>query len=405
MKVLKIPVVDKIAQSIDDCIVCGNNDYIIEFALDDEWNAERVKTARFIFNGDVVDVVFEGDSVEVPIIKNSTILAVGVFAGNLRTTTPALIRCKKSILCEDGLPPDPTPDVYAQIMELLNKGGGAGTAGRGIEKTEINEAGELVFTYTDGNTDNVGIVKGAQGDKGDPFTYEDFTPEQLAALKGEKGDKGDTPKKGVDYFTPEDIETVATEAAKKVDVSAGGTNDYTQLKNKPKINGVELDGDKTLEALGIPTGGGSIKTIADIVLEEETDTINISTDINGNPFEMKGFYIYVRCPTVCTHQGQGFFRVYYYDKLNKSPTPLCTGGIGNNAFFEAMACIELSNDYLPILQTLRTRTNKYSDFKVPSQNGEFPTDQHILKGAITKLSFSLGMYYPVGTMIKIFKTR
>lgn len=33
-------------------------------------------------------------------------------------------------------------------------------------------------------------AKGDKGDKGDPFTYDDFTPEQLSALKGEKGDTG-----------------------------------------------------------------------------------------------------------------------------------------------------------------------------------------------------------------------
>lgn len=36
-----------------------------------------------------------------------------------------------------------------------------------------------------------------KGDKGDAFTYEDFTSEQLAMLKGEKGDKGEP---GKDYI-------------------------------------------------------------------------------------------------------------------------------------------------------------------------------------------------------------
>ena len=188
---------------------------------------------------------------------------------------------------------------------------------------------------------------------------------------------------------------------------SGGTKDYAELENKPKINGVELNGDLTPAELGFVMGGGvseEWEVIADITLEEETDTINITTDINGNPFEMKGFFIYVRCPIAPVQQNMGFFRVYYYNGKNPSPTPLCVGGIGNATFFEAMACIELSNNYSPILQTLRTRTNKYGDFKLPSQNGEFPTDQ-TAKGYITKLSFSLGMYYPVGSMIKVFKTR
>lgn len=31
----------------------------------------------------------------------------------------------------------------------------------------------------------------------------------------------------------------------------GGTSDYTELTNKPSINGVELNGNKTLTQLGI----------------------------------------------------------------------------------------------------------------------------------------------------------
>lgn len=138
MKILKIPVIDKIAQSINECIICGNSDYIIEFAFDEEWEAENVKTARFIFNGAAIDVVFEGSSVAVPVISNTTTLAVGVYAGDLRTTTPALINCKKSILCADGTPPDPTPEVYAQIIDLLNRKNGINFAQFDIDTNDGN---------------------------------------------------------------------------------------------------------------------------------------------------------------------------------------------------------------------------------------------------------------------------
>ena len=63
-----------------------------------------------------------------------------------------------------------------------------------------------------------------------------------------------------------------------------GTKDYTKLDNKPKINGVELDGDKTLEELGIPTGGGSGGNVAEwsdeqtFVLEEDAQMFRINFD-------------------------------------------------------------------------------------------------------------------------------
>jgi hypothetical protein len=59
----------------------------------------------------------------------------------------------------------------------------------GISNATINENGELVLTYTDGNESNLGVVKGAQGPKGDKGD----TGEQ-----GPKGDKGDTGAAGND---------------------------------------------------------------------------------------------------------------------------------------------------------------------------------------------------------------
>ena len=128
-----------------------------------------------------------------------------------------------------------------------------GTIGRGVKSADIVN-GNLVLTFTDGKTLNLGPVVGSKGEdgyspsasiatipgghrvtitdadgdhyfdvmngttgpqgpkgdtgspgpKGDAFTYEDFTAEQLAALKGQKGDTGDPGPKG-DAFTYEDF--------------------------------------------------------------------------------------------------------------------------------------------------------------------------------------------------------
>lgn len=120
MPTIKIQVKNKIAISPAERIVCGNSDYQIEFQFDDEWAAHSVKTARFVFNGQHEDVPFSGNVCHAPVIRGATMCAVGVYAGDLQTTTPALVSCEKSILCEGGLPADPAPDVYAQIMEIVN---------------------------------------------------------------------------------------------------------------------------------------------------------------------------------------------------------------------------------------------------------------------------------------------
>lgn len=122
-KTLHVSISNRVAtySQRDGSIICGNSDYQIKFAFDAEWSSHQTKTARFLFDESAVDVLFDGDTVTVPILRNVLALTVGVFAGNLQTTTPALIPCVKSILCDDGLPPDPEPDVYTQMMETLNR--------------------------------------------------------------------------------------------------------------------------------------------------------------------------------------------------------------------------------------------------------------------------------------------
>lgn len=108
----------------DKIITCGNSDYTLTFAFDDEWAAYNSKTARFAFykNGETkhIDQIFTGDTVAVPVLSGITQVMVGVFAGDLHTTTPARIFCEPSILCYEGAPEDPPEDVYNQIMHLLN---------------------------------------------------------------------------------------------------------------------------------------------------------------------------------------------------------------------------------------------------------------------------------------------
>lgn len=120
-----VEIKNKEMSAVAGYIVCGNSDYSITFAFDSEWAGLPVKTARFIYTqADQVhhrDVVFEGNTVQVPILRGITEVFVGVFAGELHTTTPLRIPCKKSILCgDDSIQDEPTPDVYAQILDLVN---------------------------------------------------------------------------------------------------------------------------------------------------------------------------------------------------------------------------------------------------------------------------------------------
>lgn len=112
------------------CNNSGEDGYTLSFDFDEEWSKYEHKTARFIWNGKYLDVPFSGKECPVPKITNTYSFKVGVYAGDLCTTTSAYIPAQKSILCGNPPPADPEPDVYHQIMEKLN-----GTASAGEFKT------------------------------------------------------------------------------------------------------------------------------------------------------------------------------------------------------------------------------------------------------------------------------
>lgn len=106
MKTLHIAVVNKVAtySRRDGAIVCGNKDYQIKFTFDNEWDGITTKTARFVWGGAYYDQEFTGTTCPVPMIKGAKEVLVGVYAGDLETTTPALIPCLRSILCATDAP-------------------------------------------------------------------------------------------------------------------------------------------------------------------------------------------------------------------------------------------------------------------------------------------------------------
>ena len=162
MPTIEINVKNKIAKAAKDYkIVCGNSDYVILFSFDEEWQEHTVKTARFSYMQNItkkhIDVVFDNNQCNAPVLSNIKIVEIGVFAGDLETTTPCMIECEKSILCDSGLPEDPPENVYNEIIKLCN---------------EALETAESVERRAD---------------------------------EGEfKGDTGYTPIRGVDYWTNED---------------------------------------------------------------------------------------------------------------------------------------------------------------------------------------------------------
>lgn len=122
MNYIKITVREKRAKCNGrERIVCGNSDYVIKFDFDDEWAAYDTKTARFVYDGGkYTDVQFTGDEVGVPVLRDTRTVSVGCYAGDIHTTTAALIQAVPCCTDPDGTPADPAPDVYNQLMERFD---------------------------------------------------------------------------------------------------------------------------------------------------------------------------------------------------------------------------------------------------------------------------------------------
>jgi hypothetical protein len=107
MNAIKITVEKKIA-SVEGLpeIVCGNSGYTLSFAFDNEWSDEQNKVARFSFNKNnkkcFIDMPIENNTCQVPVLVGIALVRVGVYAGELKTTTGAKIKCIKSIICDDA---------------------------------------------------------------------------------------------------------------------------------------------------------------------------------------------------------------------------------------------------------------------------------------------------------------
>lgn len=108
-------------------VISHNSDYVAEFEFDEEWQ-NKVKTVYFVCeDGSYQAVVMDGNSCGVPMLDGEhRRIFVGVQAGAaekpsvLKTTRPCCLKVKDSIADYLGQPiPDPTPDVYEQIIAML----------------------------------------------------------------------------------------------------------------------------------------------------------------------------------------------------------------------------------------------------------------------------------------------
>lgn len=184
MPQIEIKVVGRVATTSDPFAVpyiCGNNDYTVHFVFDDaKWDAHPEKTARFLYDGRYTDVIFSGDTCPVPLIYNTCGIQVGVYAGDLITTTCADIVAIRSALSTAGIPADPTPDVYRQIMAAL--------VGKIDTQQDVKNAGKVLGIARDGKVTPVHVSGGGGGSGYIVDVSEDFSVDGSGKLSLRKAD-------------------------------------------------------------------------------------------------------------------------------------------------------------------------------------------------------------------------
>lgn len=209
MKEIHVTVRDGVAFQTDHtAYIAGDGETWVVFAFEDDWSRYPARVARFQTESGYQDVMFRGEKCHVPVFTYAQKLEVGLYAGNLRTTTPARLFVRPGIRSAWGAPADPEPNVFDQLMECfgesdlkmeaLEDGVRLTVRYRGEEKTAVLRrsevyvgSGEMPEGYrvqidTGGN---VAVLK-VKDQNGNVIP--------IPSIRGEKGDKGEDGKPGRD---------------------------------------------------------------------------------------------------------------------------------------------------------------------------------------------------------------
>lgn len=112
-----------------------------------------------------------------------------------------------------------------------------------IEATKIGDTTTITITKKDGTTESVEINDGVDGKDGEDGKDAKINGKNSIEIEAGNNITIDNTETGIRINSTNDV----------------GTTDYTDLENKPKINNVELSGNKSLNDLGIQPKGNYIE--------------------------------------------------------------------------------------------------------------------------------------------------
>lgn len=273
---IEIKITQKRAELQGSCVlVCGNSGDTVNFIFDNEWGQYSNKTARFGFIKEGAwyysDVLFDGSVCEIPMLSGIDFVEVGVYAGNLSTTTPARVPTKRSILCRNGLEHEPPPaDVYNEILAAVS--GKLSTTGGTVTGDYYKDGHAFIH---EGNldlldkTDNVALVKTATGNA--------LTIESANAPFNNLKVLGITTQDGTPTPTsPIELKSVGDSGSYSVDVYGGNILKFNATPTTETKNGITftINDDNTVTANGTATANALIT-----IFSGTTNALNIKKGV------------------------------------------------------------------------------------------------------------------------------
>ena len=145
-----------------------------------------------------------------------------------------------------------------------------------IDVEKVGNISTVSVTKKDGTEKIVEILDGEKGEQG---------PQGIQGLKGNNG--ADAKINGVNTLTIEAGTNISLDQEGNILTinSTGGTFSYTDLTNKPKINNVELNGNKSLNDLGIQPAGNyalesDIPDVSNFITKDVNNLTNYTLKTN-----------------------------------------------------------------------------------------------------------------------------
>lgn len=275
---LKVKVRKKIAYSDRQTIVCGNDDYTVVFDWDAEWDNLNPMMMVVCRDGSVYPgIAIEGKRAKLPRLQTQE-CAIGLIAGETRTTTAAVFRCLPSV--QEGVTgeaevPETFYDVLLKKITIQNGNWyigseDTGMAAQGPQGVQGETGPQGMSAYEVAKVNGYeGTEKqwleywrgGPQGPKGDTGATGPQGPKGDTGATGPQGPKGETGATGP--------------AGPKGDTGATGATG----PQGPKGDDATVTAESISTALGYTPGQETFLITLEYVTDEEYEVQEEAVDI------------------------------------------------------------------------------------------------------------------------------